>query len=81
MTKTKDTLDDGIAFVSEDRRGVGLMLDESIELNIAIAALKTKDKFIVKKLASPFMIRRAPLNYAKKMIKDWISAVPAMHSR
>ena len=32
-----------------------LMLDESIELNIAIAALKTKDKFIVKKVWHPLL--------------------------
>ena len=70
VTKTKDTLDDGIAFVSEDRRGVGLMLDESIELNIAIAALKTKDKFIVKKFGIPFYDKKGAIEYAKKMIKD-----------
>lgn len=66
VTKTKDTLDDGIAFVSEDRRGVGLMLDESIELNIAIAALKTKDKFIVKKFGIPFYDKKGAIEYAKK---------------
>ena len=70
VTKTKDTLDDGIAFVSEDRRGVGLMLDESIELNIAIAALKTKDKFVVKKFGIPFYDKKGAIEYAKKMIKD-----------
>lgn len=70
VTKTKDTLDDGIAFVSEDRRGVGLMLDESIELNISIAALKTKDKFIVKKFGIPFYDKKGAVEYAKKMIKD-----------
>ena len=54
VSRTSETLDDGIAFVSEDRRGLGLMLDESIELNIAIAALKTKGRFVVKHLGIPF---------------------------
>ena len=49
VTKTSETLDKGVAFVSEDRRGVGLMLDESIELNITIAAMKTKNRFVVKR--------------------------------
>lgn len=40
----------GIAFVSEDRRGVGLLLDESIELNISFTAMQIKEDFIKKML-------------------------------
>lgn len=36
----------GMAFVSEDRRRVGLMLDESIEFNIAATAVQVKGKFL-----------------------------------
>lgn len=36
----------GLAFVSEDRRGVGLLLDSSVELNIASGALFGKREFI-----------------------------------
>ena len=36
----------GLAFVSEDRRGVGILPDESIELNIAIAAITARDRFL-----------------------------------
>jgi len=32
----------GLAFVSEDRRGVGLLLDESIELNMILTALEVQ---------------------------------------
>ncbi|HAA38143.1 MAG TPA: sugar ABC transporter ATP-binding protein, partial [Firmicutes bacterium] len=32
--------------VSEDRRGVGLLLDESIELNIAFSAMQVKNEFL-----------------------------------
>lgn len=70
VSKTKETLDSGIAFVSEDRRGVGLMLDESIELNIAIAALKTKDKFVVKRFGIPFYDKKGAVEYAKQMIRE-----------
>jgi simple sugar transport system ATP-binding protein len=36
----------GLAFVSEDRRGVGLLLDESIELNIVLTALEVQGRFL-----------------------------------
>lgn len=34
LDKLGDALEHKVAFVSEDRRGVGLLLDESIEQNI-----------------------------------------------
>lgn len=40
----------GIAFVSEDRRGVGLLLDEPIDLNIAFTAIQIQNRFIKKLL-------------------------------
>jgi simple sugar transport system ATP-binding protein len=39
-------LNSGLAFVSEDRRGVGLLLDESLEWNIAFGAMQTHDQFL-----------------------------------
>ena len=36
----------GLAFVSEDRRGVGLLLEESVELNMVLTALEAQDKFL-----------------------------------
>ena len=38
----------GISFVSEDRRGVGLLLDEPIDWNIAFNAMQIQDKFLKK---------------------------------
>jgi len=35
-----------LAFVSEDRRGVGLLPEESIELNIALSALEAQGRFL-----------------------------------
>ena len=43
-----DALHKGIAFVSEDRRGVGLLLNESIEQNIIFTALQIQSKFLKK---------------------------------
>lgn len=70
VKRITNTLNSGIAFVSEDRRGVGLMLDESIELNIAIAALKVKNRFIIKRFGIPFYDKRGSIEYTKKMIRE-----------
>lgn len=39
-------LDASLAFVSEDRRGVGLLLDESLEWNIAFPAMQIRGNFL-----------------------------------
>ncbi|WP_020611374.1 sugar ABC transporter ATP-binding protein [Sediminispirochaeta bajacaliforniensis] len=36
----------GMSFVSEDRRGVGLLLEEPLDWNIAFTAMQTQDRFI-----------------------------------
>lgn len=41
-------LDASLAFVSEDRRGVGLLLDESLEWNVAFTAMQVQNKFLKK---------------------------------
>ena len=46
LNHPKALLDAGLAFVSEDRRGVGLLLDESLEWNIAFTAMQVQDKFL-----------------------------------
>ncbi|WDV47521.1 sugar ABC transporter ATP-binding protein [Clostridiaceae bacterium M8S5] len=46
LNNTKDSLKKSIAFVSEDRRGVGLLLDSSIELNIAMTAMQIHKSFL-----------------------------------
>ena len=62
-------LSSGMAFVSEDRRGMGLLLDETIELNIAVQALLSRGKFLKKYLFN--MIDRELIRkHALKMIKD-----------
>ncbi len=44
----KTCLDASLAFVSEDRRGVGLLLDESLEWNVAFTAMQIQGKFLKK---------------------------------
>ena len=39
-------LDSRLAFVSEDRRGVGLLLDESLEWNITFPAMQIQNKYL-----------------------------------
>ena len=50
LNSPRKCLDAEIAFVSEDRRGVGLLLDESLEWNIAFPAMQLQDRFIKKLL-------------------------------
>jgi monosaccharide ABC transporter ATP-binding protein len=47
----------GMAFVSEDRRGVGLLLDESLEWNIAFTAMQVKRQYLKKMLGGLFSQR------------------------
>ncbi len=46
--KLGDALHKGIAFVSEDRRGVGLLLEDSIEQNTIFTAMQIQGKFLKK---------------------------------
>lgn len=48
LGNTRAAYNAGLAFVSEDRRGVGLLLDSSIEVNIAFTAMQMRDKFLWK---------------------------------
>jgi len=46
LNDPRGALERGLAFVSEDRRGVGLLPEESIELNIALSALEAQGRFL-----------------------------------
>jgi simple sugar transport system ATP-binding protein len=46
INKPRTALDAGMAFVSEDRRGVGLLLDETLEWNIAFGAMQNKGQYL-----------------------------------
>ncbi|MDY5482627.1 MAG: sugar ABC transporter ATP-binding protein [Otoolea sp.] len=70
LNHSRQVLLDGVAFVSEDRKGVGLLLDESIELNICFTAMQNQDKFLknygIIKMKDSKMIRE----HANKMIEE-----------
>lgn len=46
LNNPRKCLDSSLAFVSEDRRGVGLLLDESLEWNIAFPAMQVQNKYL-----------------------------------
>ncbi|MDR1000332.1 MAG: sugar ABC transporter ATP-binding protein [Clostridiales bacterium] len=48
LDSPRKCLDCSLAFVSEDRRGVGLLLDETLEWNIAFPAMQIQNKFLKK---------------------------------
>ena len=50
LNNPRKCLDSSFAFVSEDRRGVGLLLDESLEWNVAFPAMQIQNKFLTKYL-------------------------------
>ena len=56
----------GMAFVSEDRRGVGLLLDESIEDNIVFSAMQVNGEYLKLGQKDSAKIRA----FAQKMISD-----------
>ena len=47
----------GMAFVSEDRRGVGLLLDESLDWNIAFTAMQVHKQYLKPVLGGLFSLR------------------------
>ena len=58
----------GIAFVSEDRRGVGLLLDEPIYWNISFNAMQVQNKYIKKILGLKFRDETAMKKVADQYI-------------
>ena len=46
LNNPRKCVDSSLAFVSEDRRDVGLLLDETLEWNIAFSAMQIQDKFL-----------------------------------
>lgn len=61
----------GMAFVSEDRRGVGLLLDESLDWNIAFGVMQTKGLYLKSYCGGLFRLRdeKAMRELAEEYIK------------
>ncbi len=73
LNSPRNVLDAGMAFVSEDRRGVGLLLDESLEWNVSFTAMQVQEKYLKKYLGGLFKwrdqkaIEEATQSYVKQM--------------
>jgi len=73
LNDPRESIKNGLAFVSEDRRGVGLLLDNSIELNIVMTSMQIQNKFLKPFLGLKFLQmqdHKAIRAWAEKMIKD-----------
>lgn len=70
LSNLGEALRNEVAFVSEDRKGVGLLLDESIEQNIVFGAMQTNDKFLKKVAWMKLYDSKAAKEHAEKMVKE-----------
>lgn len=72
LNAPRKCLDASLAFVSEDRRGVGLLLDESLEWNIAFPAMQINNQFLKKYLGGLVKWRdeKAIKEVTKKYIEE-----------
>jgi len=67
LNNTKGALRSGAAFLSEDRKGVGLLLDEPIDSNIVFTDMNVNNNFL---LPLGLVNRLAIRTHARKMIQD-----------
>lgn len=63
------SLNSGMAFVSEDRRGVGLLLEETIEMNIIVQAMQSQGKFLKRRVID-LMDSKTAREHTDMMIKE-----------
>nr|WP_295683331.1 sugar ABC transporter ATP-binding protein [uncultured Lachnoclostridium sp.] len=64
-----DALKKGIAFVSEDRRGVGLLLNDSIEHNIIFTAMQVQNKFLYNLGIAKLYKKKGAIKHVEQMIR------------
>lgn len=70
LNNPKSSIIEGLGFVSEDRKGIGLLLNESIELNIAFTAMQIDNAFLTHIGPFKFQNSKKIRTHAKKMIND-----------
>ena len=70
LNRPDQALKAGIAYLSEDRKGVGLLLDESIELNIAFTAMQIHGNFLKNYGLFKLYNGKAIRSNAEKLITD-----------
>lgn len=70
LNNPRQSLNSSIAFLSEDRRGVGLLLDDSIEFNIAFSSLELHNKFLKKVGPLNLIDETVVKEHALKMVEE-----------
>ena len=70
LNDAKGAIAAGLGFVSEDRKGVGLLLDSPIDLNIVFNTMQTNNDFLKKVGPLKFQKTKEIREHADKMIKD-----------
>ncbi len=73
LNSTYNALKSGLAFVSEDRRGVGLLLDEPIDWNIAFNAMQVHDNFLISVLGG--LIKWRDDRAMRRCAREYINAL------
>lgn len=70
LNNTMEVLKHHIAFVSEDRKGVGLVLDSSIENNITVPSIQVYHKYLKKYLFVTQLDKNAVSRQTERMIEE-----------
>ncbi|HQL36707.1 MAG TPA: sugar ABC transporter ATP-binding protein [Bacillota bacterium] len=73
LNNPRKSIENKLAFVSEDRRGIGLLLDNSIETNIVMTSMQIQEKFLKPLFgikAFKMMDNRLIREHAEKYIKE-----------
>lgn len=70
LNNPKGALAAGLAFVSEDRKGIGLLLDDSIELNTVFTSMQIHNQFLINLGFAKFMNARRIRRHTQAMIND-----------
>lgn len=76
LNQPRRALERGLAFVSEDRRGVGLLGEESVELNMALSALEAQGRFL-----HPFPVHALRLLDQPKLRRHALDMIQALDVR
>ncbi len=72
LNKPRAALGRRMAFVSEDRRGVGLLLDEPLDWNITFTAMQTQGRFL---MGIPFIFQMRNEYAMRKEAQKFIDAL------
>ncbi len=71
INDAEESINCGCAFVSEDRKGIGLLLDVSIEENIVATAMQVQNRFLKKHAFFTQRDKKKIRDHALKMIDEF----------